>query len=454
MVCNRKLGLFVSLLAVSVSVAGCGGGGTPAANAPAGSAPSPAAKSTEPAATAAPAPTTPAAPVTLKVFNWGGLDDNLFQKLVVEPTKKKYPHISFQVTNRDKNTKAEGLAASGADIDILFIQSGPVMGQFKSVKLLEDMTPYIKKNNVNLDRFEPEFMDAIRKESDNGLLGLPFGASLWATFYNKDIFDRFGVPYPKDGMTWDEVYELAKKLTKNEGGVQYKGLDFQTLHSLASPLQLVTVDPTTMKAAVNSPGWANIFDLAKRISDIPGNDLPIVTAAKTRERFLKDKNVAIFASPDVFAFANESQAVKDLNWDIVQYPSFKEKPNVYGMINPNPVVSLGTTGKNKEEAMKVIDLVTSDEVQLAYARVGGKSSLKNPEMKKQFAADLAHLKGKNVAGIFKSKPAPYVVATEFTDNAQNYLSTKYEDLKKGKDVNTFMREAEEGINKLIQSSGK
>lgn len=36
-------------------------------------------------------------------------------------------------------------------------------------------------------------------------------------YYNKDLFDKFGVSYPKDGMTWDEVLELNRQLDKNGG---------------------------------------------------------------------------------------------------------------------------------------------------------------------------------------------------------------------------------------------
>ena len=31
--------------------------------------------------------------------------------------------------------------------------------------------------------------------------------------YNRDLFDEAGVDYPKEGWTWDEFREVAKKLT-------------------------------------------------------------------------------------------------------------------------------------------------------------------------------------------------------------------------------------------------
>jgi ABC-type glycerol-3-phosphate transport system substrate-binding protein len=37
-------------------------------------------------------------------------------------------------------------------------------------------------------------------------------------FYNKNVFDQLGVPYPPEEMTWDEYETLAKKLTVKKDG--------------------------------------------------------------------------------------------------------------------------------------------------------------------------------------------------------------------------------------------
>lgn len=43
--------------------------------------------------------------------------------------------------------------------------------------------------------------------------GFPCNVNANAVWYNKDLFDRAGIPYPKPGWTWDELIETAKKLT-------------------------------------------------------------------------------------------------------------------------------------------------------------------------------------------------------------------------------------------------
>lgn len=36
-------------------------------------------------------------------------------------------------------------------------------------------------------------------------------------WYNKDMFDEAGIDYPDGSWTWDEFYDIAEKLTKEDG---------------------------------------------------------------------------------------------------------------------------------------------------------------------------------------------------------------------------------------------
>jgi multiple sugar transport system substrate-binding protein len=56
---------------------------------------------------------------------------------------------------------------------------------------------------------------------------LPKDYSPLGVYYNKKIFDQFGVPYPKDGWTWDDLLATAKALTKdtnNDGTPEIWGI--------------------------------------------------------------------------------------------------------------------------------------------------------------------------------------------------------------------------------------
>lgn len=57
------------------------------------------------------------------------------------------------------------------------------------------------------------------------IYGLPIAMINASIYYSKDIFDKFALPYPKNGMTIDETYELAKRMTRLDNGVQYRGFE-------------------------------------------------------------------------------------------------------------------------------------------------------------------------------------------------------------------------------------
>ncbi|MCG3148610.1 MAG: hypothetical protein PCFJNLEI_02055 [Verrucomicrobiae bacterium] len=46
----------------------------------------------------------------------------------------------------------------------------------------------------------------------------PCNVNVDILIYNKNIFDRFGVPYPRADMTWDEFVTVAKQVTRLEQG--------------------------------------------------------------------------------------------------------------------------------------------------------------------------------------------------------------------------------------------
>jgi multiple sugar transport system substrate-binding protein len=386
-------------------------------------------------------------PVTLKLYNYGALTPEMIDQLFVQPVKQKYPHITIEEVKLS-NVPIANIAVSGNEVDII-TGWGSLLDQFGNFKLLTDLNPLIKKHNIDLSRFDKSNLEGIRLQSDTiskgGLYALPFGYNYYATFYNKSIFDKFGVAYPQDGMNWDQAIELGKKLTRTEGGVQYKGLDPEGIEKVANSLSIPYVDPVTLKASVNTDGWRKAFELTKRINDIPGNSFTITGHGATVNRFTKDRNVAMLAAPEVL----NGMAGVDFDWDVAEYPSFPERPHTSGVVQTF-VLQIASNSKHPEEAMQVISLATSDEVQTALSRSGMMlGALQNEKFNKNFGADHPLLKNKHIEGILKTKPAPYVVVTRFT-KARGILETKYKDYAAGKiDVNTALRQANEEIDAYI-----
>ena len=83
-------------------------------------------------------------------------------------------------------------------------------------------------------------------------------------FYNKDVFDRYGVAYPTADWTWDDAIEAAKKMTvKNENGTyECFGFNAQSwayaamTYFTSKGLDIVNEDCTEVEGYLNSPEFA------------------------------------------------------------------------------------------------------------------------------------------------------------------------------------------------------
>jgi multiple sugar transport system substrate-binding protein len=387
-------------------------------------------------------------PVTLTMYNFGSFTESDIQQLVVEPVKKKLPYITMQfITRGGAGTLPEDIAAAGTEIDLILTNTD-VMGRFDKLGYLYDMTADMKKINFDLGRFDKIAFD--RSTFDGKLAGLPFNMVRDALFYNKDIFDKFGVPYPKDGLFWEDIIEMAKKLTRTDSGVQYRGFDPTSVLSFNS---LTVVDFKTNKALISSPEWRTSLDTFKQIISIPGNETFGPGLAQTADAFIKDQTVAM-AQADLMSRMEDSASVGKLNWDVSQAVSFKSHPNIAGW-GQSRVVAVAANSKHKDAALDVFSLLFSDDVQMEASRGGKFTLLKSKAVQDSFGADVAFLKGKNIKAFFKSQPGPVRNESIYYSDIQKTLNQRLKEFTDGKtDVNTTIRQLEGEINSQIAALAK
>ena len=421
----------VSISIISALLSACSGGNAP--------------KEAEPKKPAAPEP------VKLMLYNTQTLNDEDFQRLFADPVKKKYPHITVEWVKPGKGTNIEDLLAAGTVPDLITTYNGQIL-DYKKFDLLQDHTPLMKKENMDSGRFEPVIMESIKVISEKGeLYAIPYVNQFKALYYNKDIFDKFGVPYPKDGMTWEDAMELAKKLSRTDNGTVYRGLDYDNAHRLSTPFGLDLVDAKTEKAHFNTEEMKRVFELGKQIYNLPGN-MPAKPSSGSVDEFFKTKTLAMLATINYLDKAKDAVNT-GLKLGVAQYPSFKEKPNIFGMVDAQ-VIFVPKGSKHQEDAMKVIETLTSDEIQLLSSRATGRNSpLKNPEMKKQFAADMDYLKGIDLQPIFKSGPGPAPAFSKYYGDARKIMEDSFKAyITEGTDVNTVLRLGEEKITQMINTN--
>ena len=101
-----------------------------------------------------------------------------------------------------------------------------------------DLTNLIQANNFDMSVYDP----SVVKNYDlpgQGLIGIPFAVYPSFIYFNKDLFDEAGLPYPPQhfgdmyqGKEWtfDTLRDLAMKLTVDDRGNDTTSADFQPDH--------------------------------------------------------------------------------------------------------------------------------------------------------------------------------------------------------------------------------
>ncbi|TNJ55110.1 extracellular solute-binding protein [Paenibacillus hemerocallicola] len=430
------------LTAVGFAIALTACGGSPSKDTPKGEA--------APTESASTDPSVIDKPVELAYYeNSSGYSREMFDKDVGDVVKKKFPNVTFKLYSREKGTMLADLIASGVKLDLISASAGTI-ADLADTGLGGDIDDLVKKYKYDVSQLEPSAVDMLRKAGDGKLYGLPLKIPASALFYNKDVFDKFGVSYPKDGMTWDELYELAVKLTRNDGGVQYKGFLASFSH-IASMNQLSQefIDPKTGKAALSNDNWKKIFDNLIRFYRIPGNEFDKTTISTPSTPFYKDKTVAMFASVGGQSY---SDLLLQLNWDVVGLPTYKERPGVGS--GPYPVfLNVANTSAHRDEAFKVLAYLTSKEVQQSYIDNGIVPALKKSAYRNDFGKSNPALKGKNVQSIIPDKFAEPIMLTKYQNTLSSALNAAFSDAASGtKDVASALREADEKANKAIETA--
>lgn len=386
-------------------------------------------------------------PVTVTVgFLPGWLTEDERKQYIIDPVQKKYPWITVAMKPYEKGSSLAELVAAGDIPDIIVDTNIYGFSGWADLGLVYSLNDLIKSNQMDLGRFEPEALDAIRAATQrDDLVAIPYTRHFSALYYNKDVFDKFATPYPQDGMTWQEVYELGKKLTRQDNGVQYRGLEVNVIERMASQLSLPYVDPKTKQALVNTDSWRKVIDFAANVYKIPGNG-QIATYGKAAEQMLGG-TLAMYASlNDIMGYKLFTNP--DV-WDIATYPSWPEARGLGTRVDSN-AVGISSTSKNKDAAFKVIMAITSDEVQMDMSRHGKYPVMKDPKFASSFGADMDFMKNKHIEAIYKTKPAKTFVPTKYDSIAMSAMNAAVSKIvKNGVDLNTALREAEESINKQI-----
>jgi multiple sugar transport system substrate-binding protein len=381
-----------------------------------------------------------------------------FERTMAAPIQAKYPHYKLTYLIESGNNNLNNLLVAGKAPDIMITSIANLYSSMIPNNLQYDLSPLIKKYNYNMARIEPSTIESLKNAtSEGGIYGLPKYLNTVVTFYNKDIFKRFGVPFPKDGMTWDEMTALAKTMTRSVDGINYRGMGFFYSNMIVeNQLSLPFFNAKEDKSAVNTPGFQKMFQTYKAIYDIPGNKPEgKFTADSELTAFQKNRNIAMVMAP--MSGYGRFEADKDLDWDLVSAPTYTDVPSVGYQAN-TIYYFVSDANKKAEQAFQVVTHLLSDDIQQQANKEARPTILSDKNIRTTLGTEHKLFKDKNFKAVFYNKFAPTPVTNSKVAtnvNGANLLATEFVNMiQEGTDVNTMLRQADEKINQAITAAQK
>ena len=295
--------------------------------------------------------------VVIQLASWGSKSEIDILKPILKEFENENPDIKVDFMHIPQNyfQKIHLLFASNTAPDVIFINNH-YLPMYANAGLLEPLQAdknFYKKSLESLSW-------------GNTLYAIPRDISNLVIFYNKDIFDKNNVPYPKGGWTFNEFLQISQRLT----GDGIFGISFEEdilfylpyLMSegggiLSDDLSRLIIDDKKSQKGLNF-----YADLRKKYHVAPKKEES--ASATMAQMFLQGK-LAMHLSGRWLVPKYREEAKFD--WDIVSFP----------VGDAGSIVPLDSSGwaiskssKHKIEARKLVDFLASKESSQKFTQSG------------------------------------------------------------------------------------
>ena len=249
----------------------------------------------------------------------------------IETFSERYPHITVEVRRW-----APWVGVDAEDVDVLAVNGGLVSGLREEESIIS-LDPFIQRDeSFDLSDLHADSVAHFTYEGESW--AIPAGMSVNALYYNKDLFDQYGVPYPDFGWTWNDFMEKAVALRDPDAGIygyaagdqgfdvipfiyQHGGRIVDDLHN---PTRVVFDDPLTIEALEWYARLVHEYDA-------------VLTPERSRREFEVDDPLLAIVLGKVGMWIEDLSGTREvkatLNWGVVPLPSDAQsftQASIYG----------------------------------------------------------------------------------------------------------------------------
>ncbi|WP_223066399.1 ABC transporter substrate-binding protein [Paenibacillus caui] len=376
---------------------------------------------------------------------YGGPDDSYIRQQYTDAYELTHPNVEIEIVpaidqsmyrynngsepiQQPDNLESMKKIMTGSNpVDVVVADTG-TLKQLIQENMLKELDPLMQEDKFDTSDYVPTVIEGLKDLGEGKLYALAPTFNSSALFFNKKIFQDAGVEPPHDGMTWDEVFSLARRVSKGEGKNRIYGFSFNNymgsdpywdMQNYTSALQLRYFDDKAEKMTVNTPQWEKVWSTISKLSIdkiLPdGNQLMQEQQGAMAESynpisqdlFLSGRtamtisfNSYVNELTDANNNASKIKNFKAVDWDVVTLPTHPEKPGIGGSIYLNNAFAINASAPNADSAWDFVKFQNSED----WAKIKSRSSY-------EMVARKSYIKPKdgkdyNIQAFYSLKPVP------------------------------------------------
>ncbi|MDQ0116343.1 ABC transporter substrate-binding protein [Paenibacillus harenae] len=323
---------------------------------------------------------------TLKVMYW---NKQYFLQKYGNLFQAKFPNVELQVVSTDSIRQA-GKNPNDELIKLIEQEKPDVLLlNYDQYKLLSDqarlynLETSLSQDEYDISTINQKVIDLLRDNSQSALFGIAPTFSSQVIYYNRDLFDQYGIEYPVDQMTWEEVLHLAMRFPSDDlqeedriygFAREFEHDSYSLIEQMASVQGLVPSQDGNLH--IDSESWQDIFETAvdalRSNSIYYPNDDQGQTMFENNEDYLKSNmfltGKSAMTLSDYTLIGNIKDAsnvlknTKPVNWDIVTSPvDALARDTNYGF-TIREIFSIDRDSSNILPAVEFIKFIGSEEI--------------------------------------------------------------------------------------------
>lgn len=272
----------------------------------------------------------------------------------------------------DHMTKLSTSFAAGNPPDVFLINYRRY-GQFASKGVIEPAAPLLAKSTtLKEDLYYQEALNAFKYK---GVLQcIPQNVSNLVVYYNKDLFTKYNIPFPKADWTWNDFLNAASGLTQDTNGDGKKDI-----YGASIEPQIIRLAPFVWSNGgdiVDNPDKPTTFtlstgparDAVQFFMDLQLTHKVVPTEAEAKAEdgetmFMNGRLGMLFQSR---AATPSLREITSFQWDVAPLPMQKQKASILH----SDAYCIAAASKNKDLAWSFVEYAQGTEGQTLASMLG------------------------------------------------------------------------------------